>query len=691
MSNKITKFIIIYLAIALLTPFQIVKANNFFIRKNKINSILVQYKTGELQKIKINPNNLKKELLYYSNLPNVVYAEPNYTYYASIIPTDTFFSYQWYLKKIKADSAWDKIREAPNIVIAVIDSGVQINHPDIQANIWRNKFEVPNNGIDDDKNGYVDDVNGWDFVNNVPDPSPKFKDGFTEEGIIHGTVVAGIIAATGNNAAGVAGINWKAQIMPLKVLDDNGEGDTLKVVKAIDYAVKNGADIINLSFVGFGFSRSLEQAIKRAYEAGVLIVAAGGNEQGERHGYYLDQTPMYPVCHDGPNGENWVIGVAATDSLDQKANFSSYGFKCIDISAPGVSIYNLTVFSPTHSIDGVYFNKYYDGYWSGTSMATPMVAGELALIKAANPQLSPKEVTDILLASADDISRLNPDYIGRLGRGRINIDRAVTWALNKLKEKNTKLLLAPYQGDISEVTISDRSGRKEEEFLAYNKNFKGGVRLASGDINGDGEEEIITGAGKGGGPHVRIFNYKGEVLGQFFAYNKNFRGGVNVAVGDIDGDGKDEIITGAGPGGGPQVRIFDGHGKVLGQFFAYNKNFRSGVIVAVGNVDDSYRRNRDEIITSSGEGHEPQIKIFDNHGRQRGQFLAFSKHFKGIVNLVSGDIDNDGLLEIIAAAGPGGGPHVRIFKKNGTLINSFYAYNTHFGGGVSVGVINFKF
>jgi len=677
----------------------------------------------------------------YNDNPAVEYAEPNYLYRGSIIPSDTYYNNQWYLQKIKATETWNKIRESPDAVIAIIDSGVQINHPDLRDNIWRNTGEIAGNAIDDDKNGFIDDINGWDFVNNAADPNPKFEDGFTEDGILHGTVVAGVAAASGNNAAGIAGVTWKAQIMALKVLNDKGEGDTNKVIKAIDYAIQNGADIINLSFVGFGFSQALDNAIKRAYDAGIIIVAAAGNEQGEGEGYFLDEVPMYPACHDGSVGENRVIGVAATDTLDQKAAFSSYGFKCVDIAAPGISIYSTVVYSPTHYAGGKPFNKYYDGYWSGTSMAAPMVSGAVALIEQANPGFNRDQVISALLNNSDNINRLNPDYLNQLGNGRINIAKAVNYAKNKLVKKTANLLVAPYSNYVSLIRITDKDGRAEQEFFAYADNFLGGATVASGDIDGNGVEEIITGAGFGGGPHVRIFTAKGElkaqffaynpnfcggvnvacgdvdgngvdeiitgagfgggphvkifdiygdVKGQFFAHNKNFRGGVNVACGDVDGDGKDEIVTGAGNTGGPHVRIFKANGQVQAQFFAYHPNFRGGVKVAVANIDGGTTNQQAEIITAPGQGGGPHIRIFDNNANIRGQFFAYNKNFHGGVNVAVADIDQDGIDEIITGAGPGGAPHVRVFKTNGLLIGSFYAYEAGFDGGVNVAAIEME-
>jgi hypothetical protein len=610
--------------------------------------------------------------------------------YPAIIPTDTYFENEWHLKKIEAPVAWNKIRDADSIVIAIVDTGVQINHVDLKDNIWVNTHEIPENNIDDDNNGYIDDVNGWDFVNDTADPNPKFDEIFTEDGIIHGTVVAGVAAASGNNAAGISGVAWRAKIMPLKVLDSKGEGDTGKVIKAIDYAIKNGADIINFSFVGTGFSYALDAAIKRAYDAGLLIVAAAGNEQADGQGNNLDKIPMYPVCHDGDKRQNWIIGVTATDALDQKASFSSYGFNCIDLSAPGVSIFSTTVFSPNHAYQGNAFNKYYDGYWSGTSMSAPIVSGVAALIWQTNPRLGHNDVTKILLDTADNIGRLNPDYLGRMGIGRVNALKAVKAALATIKETDEYFVIAPKSGMNSKIKLIDKNGKVLKEFSAYNSDFIGGVNISTGDINNDNQEEIITTPGLGGGPQVLVYDTEGNLLSQFFAYDKNFRGGVNVAVGDVDGDGKGEIICGAGFGGGPQVRIFNSQGHIKGQFFAYDKNFRGGVNVFVTDMEKDSPRNKKEIITSPGKGGGPQVRIFDNNGKVFGQFFAYDKKFKGGMSISAGDADNDGFTEIITGAGEGGSPHLRAFTAAGILKYSFFAFDAAYVHGINVSLVNIK-
>ena len=667
----------------------------------------------------------------------IEYVEPNYVYKEAIIPSDTYYDRQWYLKKIKATEAWDTVKGSPNVVIAILDSGVQVSHPDLRENIWRNISEAKN-GIDDDKNGYVDDLYGWDFIGNSGDPSPKFDEGFSEAGILHGTLVSGVVAASGNNAVGITGVTWRAQIMSLRVLDNNGEGRTDKVVEAVNYAVEHGADIINLSFVGFGKSVNLEAAIKKAHDKGIIVVAAAGNEQGQGEGYFLDETPMYPACHDGPQGENWVLGVAATDALDQKATFSSYGFKCVDIAAPGVSVYSTSVFAPDQQYDGVPFNKYYEGYWAGTSMAVPMVSGAVALIKSVNPSLSKRNVYKALLEKSDNISRLNQEYLGRLGAGRLNVRASVQYAFNLLNSKEGRIIVVPQyntrstyrdfsvegalgnefvlfdddfmgganlescdinndgeyeiiagagSGGGPQVRVYKRDGTPIMQFFAYRENFRGGINVACGDLNDDGYKEIVVGSGNSGGPHVRIFDNTGKLRGQFFAYNPNFRGGVNVSVGDVDGDGNSEIVTGSGVRGGPHVRIFNGQGVIQGHFFAFDEHLRYGVNVTVAKIDNDNKDIKSRIIATLATGGEPTVKVFDDHGKKLSEFLAYSSDFRGGVNIAAGDIDNDGYDEVVTGAGIGGSPHVRMFEAKGKFLGAFYAFGQNYENGVNVGVM----
>lgn len=666
---------------------------------------------------------------------------------AAIRPNDQYYYNQWYLEKIMAPQAWEEIKSSPDIVVAVIDSGIQIDHPDLRDNIWENVKEIAGNGLDDDANGFVDDSRGWDFVTNMPDPNPVFGDLYTDGGLSHGTIVSGIIAAVPNNNLGIAGVTWKTKIMPLKALNDKGEGRISDVVRAIDYASNNGADIINLSFVGQSYSQDLLEAIERAYKKGVIIVAAAGNDSEKNGSQNLDVKPLYPACYRGSRGENLIIGVSATDTVDGKANFSSYGSKCVDISAPGVSFYSAVSYHP--SFENGTYNRHFEGYWSGTSMAAPLVAGALALVKEVNPNLSRDEIVNVVLKSSDDINPMNPAYTGQLGYGRLNIYKAIIWAKEKLSDYSGYILLSPYfssysrnfknenhalrvkilskknqlrkefalgksfirqglnlaSGDVDgdgqveivvaygyggepKIEIYSSNGILEKQFLAYDSKMTGGVNVACGDLDGNLEDEIIVSPAYASSPEVRIFNSTGKMTQKFMAYASGFKGGLSVASGDVDGDGFDDIVTGAGQGGGPHVRVFTGAGKLKAQFMAYGQTFRGGVKVQVANLDGRKDGKKDEIITAPGEGMETAIRIFDNYGAIKKQFNAFERNFQNGISLAAGDLNNDGSAEIIAAAGPGGAPHVRIFNPKGELLESYYAMEEGFNKGLSLGFIS---
>ncbi|NBS41417.1 hypothetical protein EBS80_02050, partial [bacterium] len=331
---------------------------------------------------------------------------------------DPFFSEQWYLNQISAPSAWDAATGSDAVVVAVLDSGVDPDHPDLADNLWVNPGEIPDNGKDDDGNGYVDDTRGWDFVSddNTPEPDAG-TDNFVVDGVAHGTVIAGIIGAVGNNGEGVSGVVWSVRVMPVRILDDNGSGDSQDATSAIRYAIDNGADVINLSFTGYDIDSRLETAINEAYVAGVPVVAAAGNYRDT--GLNLNEVPVYPACFVGTKAD-WVIGVASTDENDAKADFSNYGSDCVEIAAPGVDIFN-AMYQNEHWDE---FDRAYAGGWGGTSVSAPIVTGAIALLKSAYPTLGPSLIRTILQLSADPIRDANVEP-GALGTGRLNVARAL--------------------------------------------------------------------------------------------------------------------------------------------------------------------------------------------------------------------------------------------------------------------------
>ena len=244
-------------------------------------------------------------------------------------------TYQWYLEHLGITEAWDITTGSDDVIVAVLDTGVDLDHEDLVNNIWINEGEVAGDGIDNDGNGYIDDVNGWDFIDGTNSPTPNPDAGYDESSVPHGTIVAGLIAAEGDNAKGITGVSMHAKIMSLRIMNNYGVGDSGDAREAIEYAIANGADVINMSLAGYSYDSQFAEVLERAYDAGVIIVAAVGNVSGG--GWDLERHPSYPACYEDEN-DDWVIGVAATQRDDKKASFSNYGGDCVDLSAPGVDI-----------------------------------------------------------------------------------------------------------------------------------------------------------------------------------------------------------------------------------------------------------------------------------------------------------------------------------------------------------------
>jgi len=325
----------------------------------------------------------------FSASPDVEWAEPDYIAHAAFIPNDPKYPDQWGPSKIEAEQAWDVTQGSPSVAIAIIDTGIDFNHPDLASKLWINPGEIANNGIDDDGNGKVDDINGWDWVENDKNPM---------DDIGHGTHVAGVTAAATNNSIGVAGVCPNCRVMALKVLDAGGSGTYSNIAAGIIYAADKGAKVINLSLGGYADSSLLRDAVAYASQYAVVVAASGNDNKQDR---------FYPAAYD-----DYVLAVAATDNNDQKTAFSNYG-EWVDISAPGVSIWS-TLYNDTY------------GSWSGSSMAVPFVSGVAGLIRSKNPSWSAGAARGQLLHTTDGIDTINPGYEGKLGVGRVNANQAVT-------------------------------------------------------------------------------------------------------------------------------------------------------------------------------------------------------------------------------------------------------------------------
>jgi len=594
-------------------------------------------------------------------------------YQIQALPNDPEVKEQGYLQQIKAPQAWDKISQSPNVVVAVIDTGVDINHPDLKDNIWSNPGEVPGDNLDNDHNGLIDDYHGWDFLTNSPDPRPKFNPPFTKLGINHGTIVAGVIGAVGNNQQGISGLSWKIKIMPLRALDSEGKGESTNFIRAINYAIQKKADIINLSVVGPSNDPLLEQAISRAFQQGIIVVSAAGNEDANSEiDEDLDFLPRYPICNDGAGNE--VLGVGAVDKNDLKSKFSNYGVKCIDLVAPGEGFFGVTVYEAGQAS----FQKYYSGYWAGTSVAAPLVSAAAALIKALRPDLLNWEIYEIIKNNTDNIYAKNPFYSGELGSGRLNVEKAILAAVS-YRSADQGLVLAGGPGSSPLIKIVNNQGQTKRDWFAYAQAFKGGVNLAAADFNQDGLREIVTAPGTGGGPHVKIFSQQGELLRQFFAYDKSFNGGVSVAAGNVDADGQAEIVTAPQAKLKPLIKIFDTNNKIKKEFLAFDAKYQGGVSLALSDLNAD---GQAEIVASQlglpdiakswqAGGSQSLVRIFDAQGKLIKEFKAYSGALKGGLKVRSANLYLDPRTELAVWPASGAALNLKMFSPTGGLLTEW--------------------
>jgi subtilisin family serine protease len=303
-------------------------------------------------------------------LPGVRWVEPNRRFRASgsVTQADPLRGRQWALGSARVPGAW-AITVGGDVTVAVLDSGIDLSNPELAGNLWTNTAEVDDNGLDDDRNGFVDDVHGGDIVNGDGDPADDFG---------HGTTVAGVIGARGDNGIGISGVAWRVRLMPLKILGNDGWGTTASLVTGLRYAVAKGARVINMSVNGADASRALDEAIREAEAQGALVVTSAGNDGADR-----DRVASYPASVASPA----LLAVASANRAGRLAHSSAYGERTVDIAAPGEDIL-------TSDLGGRY------SFRSGTSYAAAYVSGAAALLAAARPKASGAELREALVASA---------------------------------------------------------------------------------------------------------------------------------------------------------------------------------------------------------------------------------------------------------------------------------------------------
>jgi subtilisin family serine protease len=376
----------------------------------------------------------------------IEWAEPRFVYEPDFVPNDPSYASQYALSKINAALAWDINQGDTSVIIGIVDTGVDWDHPDLAANIWRNWNEIPDNGVDDDNNGYVDDVRGWDFggLSGTPDNDPM------EDQPDHGTHVAGISSAVTDNGVGVASIGFKCKLMPVKTTQNDQRGSNGPYIiygyEGIVYAADNGAKVINCSWGGSGFSMFGQETINYALSQGSLVVAAAGNSNSSGS--------HYPSSYKG------VLSVASTTSTDTKSSFSNFGYD-VDVSAPGSSIYN------------TWQNDSY-ATLSGTSMASPLTAGLAALVFSHFPSYNPVQVGEQIRVNSDNIDNLNPSFQYQLGFGRINAFKA----LNNTNSISVRAIDVAFS---DEAPGGDGDGIFEGgEIISISVNFKNYLNPTSG-------------------------------------------------------------------------------------------------------------------------------------------------------------------------------------------------------------------
>ena len=475
---------------------------------------------------------------------------------------------QWAFTDTGVYTAWDLATGSRKVVVAIIDNGFDYLHPDLIDNVWVNNDEMADNEIDDDHNGYIDDVYGWNFVpedqnddgaidsneekgNNNPRPEvDNLTDSAKKQGVFnHATLVAGIIGASGNNGTDGEGINWQVRLMNIKVIDNSGEGSFIHLGEAIRYAVDNGANIINLSVVGAEQPEDLISAVHYANSKGVVMVAAAGNGMLQ-----LNESAQYPICLDASQNKSLIIGVSAINAQHQVARFSNIGSDCIDITAPGVSISSTMRFSPTNGL-----SERYGGGWSGTSFATPFVSGAAALIKSLVPSWGPTEIYDALIKTVHHTPSPDEDaYANLYGAGLLQIDKAIEYA----KENGQQLSVASAKNILTFDSTGDSTIFNWEQKKAEKSNqmaLKGSMVVDS-YVYGDQTYFVVVKSGKKDQKEISFYKKDWSLVR---IIKVNFSGSVKIRVADVWGDEQTEIILWPTAPSREIFRVFNWQGQEI--------------------------------------------------------------------------------------------------------------------------------
>lgn len=560
---------------------------------------------------------------------------------------------QWAYKDIRLPQAWDYTIGSSDVTVAVIDNGFDQSHLELRDNIWKNNDEVPNDKKDNDNNGYIDDIYGWNFtvdkdskIANIPDP--YFSTSTKNKTIHHGTVVAGLLGAKGGNNLAGTGVNWNIKLMNLKIVDSvSGKGGVDPLSEAIRYAVDNGADIISFSIEGVVPGErqinEIKEAIDYAYRNRVAMFASSGNKFKN-----LNKESVYPVCADENSSAQKILGVSAMQKSHRISLFSNIGSECVDVTAPGSSISSTMVYNPKKGLD-----KKYGGSWKGTSFAAPLVSGIGALIKTLRPRWSPPRIYDAILENTyehdDDKAEL---YKNLFGAGLVNAKKAVESSLIGVVSNFPIKGLLAVDGNLNIVDkkifatstkIHNFEQRSIKYISAVKHSYKSNYILANDE---EGKTKITL---------------LGDKQNSFYV---NKIDNIDIRVGDIDGDFQDEVIISPKKSDSVVFTVYSLQGKKEFEYII-DKN-HSGASISV--LKRGERENLAVLFSQFGRlkvvqfnhSFEPETSFDINFMRNSG-------------NLETGDIDGDGVHEYVVSNSKGNGL-LSYYDTDGSIQKTFFAY-----------------
>jgi thermitase len=624
------------------------------------------------------------------------------------------YQYQWAYDDIGVYDAWDITTGSSEIVVAILDNGFDTFHDELKENAWKNIDEIPNNMIDDDNNGYIDDVWGWNFIpedrngdgeideveqlgNNDPRSRVNnISSQAIEDGLVHhGTLVAGIIGAKGNNTIDGAGLNWDVQLMNVKIIKEDGWGDIEVAARAVRYAVDNGADIINMSIVGHVYSESLEKSIEYAHDNDVIVVAAAGNE-----GINMNILPQYPVCFDSQKEYTSIIGVSAVDRAHFFASFSNGGSECIDITAPGVNISSTLRFDADNNLD-----KQYGGNWNGTSFAAPFVSGAVALVKSIQPFWDAQQIIEALFSS---VHRTTPNddqaYANLYGNGFLQVGSLIDYA-NTFVNRYDLLGFLVFDDEKSIKSDFEHEIEFEAPPLFISESLLG-MKVR------DEKNSFIFTAPVEVGLHSIVYSWNSETQ-VTTPLILNVRNIEQWFIGDFLEDSALEYVFVTKDDSETSIMVFDLNGKKIlkkelegsysGKWKVYSKKYEKNKIVFINKSEtgasvnvfsdtfglsqkivlEGYSDMKEIIPVNFDEDDEVEVAFIakknryqlyfaDDNGSAFRYFSAYTENGIQFAHMFAGDIDNDGVDDILTYNKDNNYP-VRVWNTKGKKLYEYFS------------------